>query len=79
MSKETFEIEPFKFNGEDLEIVLMKHRKELSYPCLQELLERLDLDRIEIVALKGDNLDEQTSFAYNEATRQLVEKSVISK
>ena len=67
----------FGFNAEDLEFVLMKNRKELSSPCIDDLLKGLNLIKIEESASDGNNLDEQTELAYAEATQQLKDRNII--
>lgn len=41
------------------------------------LFEELDLDKIEQAAMFGDDLDQQTDFAYDEITQQLRDAGVL--
>jgi hypothetical protein len=51
--------------------------KIASEPAVKRILENLDHDSIEKAALNGNDLDEQTRYAYEEIKKQLIEKNLI--
>lgn len=74
----------YEVTEEDVENVLRRNSLRVSNTkgkpfeaMASEIFEHLDVSLIEDAALKGDDLNEQTDYAYDEITRQLREQGVL--
>jgi hypothetical protein len=63
--------------NEDVATVLRVHNVNLRQNKLEEVSTNLDFDAIEQAALAGDEIDEQTNYAYQEIEDQLIEAKVL--
>ena len=63
---------------DDVATVLARNgHSKRSAEALDALLDNLDVDRIERDALYGDDIDQQTDYAYDSIEAQLKEQGVL--
>lgn len=68
----------FGISVDDVETVLQKHGvAHATEDELLNLLESLDVGRVEKAALAGDDMDEQTTYALDEIAFQLKENGFL--
>jgi ribosomal protein L12E/L44/L45/RPP1/RPP2 len=63
---------------DDVETVLKAHGIQVSSTRLTRIHDELDMGAIEAAALCGDDMDEQTNYAYQDMEDQLKEMGVLS-
>ena len=62
---------------EDIINVINDMDKKASEDKVHEILNNLNQFNIEDAALNGDDIDEQTKYAYKEIKKQIIEKNLI--
>ena len=65
----------FEVTDEDMKIILEAHKIEFY----EGIADKLNANAIEQSAMYGDDVDEQTKYAYQEIENQLKQMGVISK
>jgi sporulation-control protein spo0M len=57
---------------QDIVNVMGNHDHDITDERAQEILEKIDITAVEGAALRGDEMEQQTHYAYGEIERQLV-------
>jgi len=61
---------------EDVMNVCKNNGERITEAQAEEILDRLDTDKIEKEALRGDDMDEQVDYAYIEIWEQIVDERI---
>jgi hypothetical protein len=64
---------------DDINTVLQAHGKYVHQTELDEYLDKVDCDDVEAAALAGDDMDEQTNYAYQSIEEQLMEDGCLPR
>lgn len=67
----------FEITVEDVILVCSENGKEVSYEEAEPLYGLLDLVKVTEAALHGDEMEQQTDYAYEEIKRQLKELNLL--
>lgn len=67
----------FEITVEDVMQVCSENDKEVSYEEAEKLYDQLDLVKVTEAALHGDEMEQQTDYAYEEIKRQLKELNLL--
>lgn len=65
----------FEVTVDDVINVFIRNGRPVSDSVAMDILDDLALELVEEAALQGENLEEQTEYAYQEIERQLFDKS----
>lgn len=64
----------------DEDIINVLHTMNIKNPeiFVEHVITKLDLFKVEKAALKGNDIDEQTNYAYEEIKEQIIDKELFN-